>query len=297
MRFFKLIRYQNLILIGLIQSILWLYIIPMYFIEPQMIGIEFVLLVLSSICIAAGGNIINDIYDIEIDTINKPNNVWIPSFLSYKKAWVLYISITFIGLIFGWFTTIYSHQSITFIWFVIPVGILFLYAYKLKKILFINNVIIALLVTYSILVVVWMERNALPNELIYSFSYKKIIWFLVIFSFGLNWSREIVKDAQDLEGDKWANVNSIPAKYGIDFTKNFIQTILYFLMGIILAISASHFNNQPILVSYMILVILTSLILLLIKLRKSNTIMDFNDLSFGMKLLMLLGILSVFFIR
>jgi len=101
MRFFNIIRFQNLLIIASIQSILWLYILPKYNQYFILDIYEFITLVLASVFIAAGGNVVNDIFDLKIDSINKPKKVWIPHFFSIKKAWMLYFLLTSIGLGLG----------------------------------------------------------------------------------------------------------------------------------------------------------------------------------------------------
>ena len=78
--FFRLIRWPNLVFIVLTQCLFYFCII-----QPNLLlshsalpGITtgiFVLMVAASVCIAAGGYIINDYFDINIDQVNKPNKM------------------------------------------------------------------------------------------------------------------------------------------------------------------------------------------------------------------------------
>ena len=52
------------------------------------------LLIFSTICVAAGGNVINDIYDVEIDKINKPKKVLVGKSISEKAGFNYYIILT-----------------------------------------------------------------------------------------------------------------------------------------------------------------------------------------------------------
>ena len=76
LHFFRLIRFSNLIIVALTQYLLQYYILlpelKKVNLTPLLPDFEFFLLVFSTILIAAGGYIINDIEDVEIDKLNKP---------------------------------------------------------------------------------------------------------------------------------------------------------------------------------------------------------------------------------
>ena len=101
MKYLKLIRYQNLLMLAFMQLIF-----RYGFTNQQNIGLslahwQYVLLVLSTVCIAAGGFIINDIFDVETDTQNKPNEVIIGKSISESLAYNLYGGFTIIGVGIG----------------------------------------------------------------------------------------------------------------------------------------------------------------------------------------------------
>ena len=72
--FLKLIRFKNLLIIVLIQVVIKFFLINAYLINSaiHLSNIDFSIYLFALIAIVAGGYIINDIYDIEIDKINKP---------------------------------------------------------------------------------------------------------------------------------------------------------------------------------------------------------------------------------
>jgi len=97
--FLKLIRYKNLLMV------LLTLVLTKYAIIDSLIStisdFQFILLVISILCITAGGYVINDVFDIEADKINKPSKVYIGVSISKKKALVSYFMLTIIGLIIG----------------------------------------------------------------------------------------------------------------------------------------------------------------------------------------------------
>jgi len=297
MRFFHIIRFQNLLIIAGIQSILWFYILPKYNEYFVLDFPGFILLVLASSFIAASGNVINDIFDLEIDNINKPKKVWIPHFISIKKAWMLYFLLTSIGLGLGMGLSIIQSNFSLILWFLIPIILLYLYASQLKKMLFLNNILIAILSTYSLFLVFWLERNALEIERIPLFPLIQLMAFLFIFSFNLSLLREIVKDFEDVIGDKAHSVNSLPIKFNPEISKKIMQIILFGSVGIIGGISFSHWKDQPFFVGYLVFGLGVSMFIFNRQLQFATQTKDFKKLAALLKIIMLIGFFSVFLIK
>ena len=114
---------------------------------------EFVLLVLATICIAAAGNIINDIYDVDIDLINKPKKVIVGVSISEKTAYNLFIIFNIIGVGLGFYLANRSGEESFSGFFIVISALLYLYASFLKSMLLIGNIIISLLVAFSLIIV------------------------------------------------------------------------------------------------------------------------------------------------
>ena len=74
--FLKLIRWKNLLMIACIQILFKYVYFPTFAVTTSLSNINFFFLVLATVTIAAAGYIINDIYDIEADKINKPKKVF-----------------------------------------------------------------------------------------------------------------------------------------------------------------------------------------------------------------------------
>ena len=69
--FFNLIRFKNLVIIALTQFVIKYSLINYFVIDFVLTDVQFSLLVAATLLITAGGYIINDIYDVETDKINK----------------------------------------------------------------------------------------------------------------------------------------------------------------------------------------------------------------------------------
>src|SRR5690606_7753612 len=98
MDFLRLIRYQNLLMLAFMQLVfrfgfLELQSIPLALSRPQ-----YFLLVLATLCIAAGGYLINNIFDVSTDSENKPQNVVVGKSISENAAYNYYVVLNVIGV-------------------------------------------------------------------------------------------------------------------------------------------------------------------------------------------------------
>ncbi|MBK7387996.1 MAG: UbiA family prenyltransferase [Bacteroidetes bacterium] len=98
----KLTRAGNLVIIALsLFLVRYLVVKPFLFLdntESSISDFQFSLLTLAVVLIAAGGYVINDIFDVQIDAINKPGKNLVGSYYSKKTARILYAALTIGGI-------------------------------------------------------------------------------------------------------------------------------------------------------------------------------------------------------
>ncbi|MBW9222174.1 UbiA family prenyltransferase [Methanothermococcus sp. SCGC AD-155-C09] len=143
------------------------------------------------------GNVINDIFDIEIDKINKPYRPLPSNRISLKNAKLFSFLLLIMGLLLSLF------NKVCFLIALINSVVLYVYAKRYKK----NKIIGNLLVAYLTGSVFLFGGAAVNNMLI-----TLILFLCALFA---TWSREIIKDFEDMEGDIKEGVVSLPIKYGI----------------------------------------------------------------------------------
>ncbi len=153
--------------------------------------------------ISGAGMVVNDIFDIEIDRHNRPNRPLPSGRVSPTKA-KIYAAVLFIagnafGLILGR-TELYITLLATVL--------LILYAWKLKKVIFIGHVAVSFLVALSFFFGGLIQGDFFAP-----------LW-LGLLAFLANMGREIYKTIDDMLGDKKAGVNSIALRLGVIKTKN-----------------------------------------------------------------------------
>ncbi len=304
MKILKLIRYKNLFMIALIQCI----IKYVFFNLPQFKNanlttaldtMSFTFLVLATLCLAAAGYIINDMYDITADNVNKPNKVIIRKHISENKANNLFMFFTVIGILLGTYVTWQIDKNSFATFFLLISALLYTYATTLKKTILIGNLIISLLVSFSILIVGIFEiapMITIENREAYLFMFK-FIFDYAIFAFLINLVREIIKDLEDIDGDHKAGYKTLPIAIGREraskvafvFCTITVFTITYYVM--------SYLYENQILLIYFIFLIIGPLSYCAIKLLSAKTKADFKILSNILKITMLIGMFSIVILK
>jgi geranylgeranylglycerol-phosphate geranylgeranyltransferase len=163
---------------------------------------------------SAGGMVINDYFDFDIDRVNRPERP-IPSGKISRRG-ALYFSL---GLFGGAAISV----AFTNIWCVI-VGIpalflIVLYSWKLKRKLFIGNVAVALLSGLALL------YGGIASGSI------QLVSILALIAFFATVSREMAKDIEDIEGDKLGGSQSMPVTLGSEITSQIAGIFLALAIG------------------------------------------------------------------
>ena len=86
--FLQLIRWKNLLMIAFIQLLFKFVYFPVFSVSTTLSKLDFAILLFATIAIAAAGYVINDVYDLKSDIINKPDKVIIDKFISRKQAYI-----------------------------------------------------------------------------------------------------------------------------------------------------------------------------------------------------------------
>jgi 4-hydroxybenzoate polyprenyltransferase len=118
------------------------------------------------------------------------------------------------------------------------------------------------------------------------------------FAFIISLIREVVKDMEDIEGDRKYGCKTMPIVWGINATKVFVAVWLIVLIATLVIVQAYAVHLQWWLsVAYCIVLIIAPLLWIFRKLYVARSSADFHSLSSLIKLVMFTGILSMFFFR
>ncbi|HEX9827893.1 MAG TPA: geranylgeranylglycerol-phosphate geranylgeranyltransferase [Flavobacteriaceae bacterium] len=291
----NLIRWKNLLMIALVQVLIKYALLVPFGVITALNGFGFSLLVLATLCIAAAGNIINDIYDVETDLVNKPNQVIVGKTISEKKANNLFIAFNVIGVGLGFYVSNLVGKNGFFAIFVIISALLYVYASYLKQILVIGNIVISILVALSIIIVGLFELLPVitPENQTVQLTYFKIILDYALFAFLINLVRELAKDIEDIDGDHKAGMNTLPIAIGRDRASKVLFALSLMPLFAVVYYMITYLYKQPIAIGYFLIFVVAPLIYIAIKSFNAETKKDVRHISKILKLVMLLGMLSL----
>ena len=305
MAFLKLIRWPNLLMIMLSQVLLHymliVYVFSLVHIDSPLTHIQFILLMISTVFMASAGYVFNDVQDVKIDTINKDDKRIIGKEISQKTGLKIAWSLLAFSLVPALYLSINLFMpQLILIHLFIAFG-LWYYSTDLKKQVLSGNLLISLFTAFTIAIVWLYHLVSLHNNPSVIIEGRDIIPFLTVlvlaisfFAFFISFIREIIKDMEDIEGDKKTNAKTFPVVFGIGKSKT-VVLILTIIM-IISTIYAAYYSYTIQLFKlsiYLLIAVVIPLVYLIMNLHKSQNKEDFGDLSTLAKIIMIAGILSI----
>jgi len=313
-KYLSLFRWPNILIILLLE-----YLLKYGLFEKQLHlrGIDFPIndiwfgfFAISTVFVAIAGYIVNDIEDIEIDKINRPDRPISAGIISISQArtlqWFFEIAAVVLGAAVAFHI---GHISLVSIHLFL-ILLLRAYATKLKCKGLLGNLVVAFS-TASVPYWVWIYvAYALQSTGLYSIvdlSVANIITlFYWSFAFIFTLIREIVKDLEDLKGDQQQNCKTLAVTMPLQKAKNLVMILNGLAISAILwfqFLMFSSFNSldqvgkgATLFVANFVSIIVIVLIQILPKVIKANSSYDFNKIGISLKIIMLAGILQLLFL-
>ncbi|MCS3900739.1 UbiA family prenyltransferase [Methanococcus voltae] len=235
---------------------------------------ELILIFLVVFLICGYGNAINDICDLEIDKINKPERPIPSGRVSLKSAKIFSTIIVILGVFLSFFN-IYCTLLAIF-----NAIVLYLYAKRYKKNKIVGNVLVGYL-TGSVFLFGGIAVNNVYD-----------IGILFVSALLAIWSREIIKDYEDIEGDELEGVISLPIK-----NKPFSLKLATLLLILAILVSPIPYLIGIFGIYYLIAIIICDILFLLalypiLKSKFGKKDIDAKKISKNIKLTMNLVLLS-----
>lgn len=293
--YFKLIRIQNLLMIAFMQIVIKYTFLNQADILQALSDWKYFLLIFATMSIAAAGYIINDIYDVDVDNINKPNKVYIGTYISEKDAYNLYFTLNVIGVGLGFYLSRTVGKPAIAATFVICSALLYVYSNGLKQIPLVGNAIIAALASFSVLVV------GLFNIYPFIFDFNKDVMFSIlsviidyaVLAFLLHFAREIIKTIEDIEGDKAFEITTAASFFGITISKIITSITLLGFIGYACYFIYNNIMHMPYVIGYFVILMFLPVLFIIFKIIVAKSKEDFTFISKLLKFIMLTTILSL----
>jgi 4-hydroxybenzoate polyprenyltransferase len=301
----QLVRWPNLLIIALTQ-----YFVRYNLIRPvyeshncslQISHLNFAFLVLSTLLVVAGGYIINDYFDLRIDVVNKPEKMMLFKRIRLRPAIRLYYILTVMGCLCGIYVAFtVGYIMLGFVPVIMSIALWF-YSLKYKRIAFAGNLTVAILVGVSLGMIWLFEFFALKlnppmfANLVGNFGLINLfILGYIILAFLITMIREMVKDIEDIEGDRSFHCRTLPIVSGIPAMHRIIVIITLIAIGFTGYVSYKLFKMHEMIAAwYFIIAIGLLWLYFFMMLLRAKGKKDYHFLSNILKIIMVAGILSM----
>ncbi len=257
------------------------YIAALFFFSEQekwiyeLLDFKLHFLVFSSALSLSGGFLINNFYDQERDSISKPFRTKINNQISANSKLILYLLLNTLCLFIAYFA---SFKILLF--FLVYQFLMWFYSHKLKKILFLNNFMYTILVSFPFFALLLYYNNFNLTILLHSF-----------FLFILILSSDILKDFRSIETDVIYDYNTIPTKYNQRTTKIIITSLLLIEIFIAIVYSILFYGENGLIYYHLTGIVLILFFIAYLWKREYIDLLGFISIIF--RLYVLLGVLSI----
>jgi len=303
--FFRLVRWANLLIMVFIQFALYYVLVDRFYgmvgVTPAL-GYTFLsLLVVVTVLVSAAGYIINDYFDIRVDRINKPGKMVIEKHINYRAALTMAWILNAVAVVLGFYLARESGSWRLGLLFPMVIMMLWLYSINYKRTVLWGNIAVALLSAMVVLFVWLFEFFMLrqqPASFVTISAYLGVIsayfGFYALFAFFITLIREVVKDAEDIEGDKTYGVNTLAVRYGTGMSKKVAAGIAVFtVLAMVYAVWVMFKMNMVIPFIYYFVAVIIPLVYVVFRIRSAQSKADFSAISSILKLIMLAGIIGL----
>ena len=271
----SVVRGYNILIIVLAQYLAAIFIFsPELSLKQVVLDLDLYFIVLATICVVAAGYIINNFYDSKTDRINKPLKSKIDSIVSQEVKLKIYFFLNFLGVCFGFLV---SWRAALF--FAVYIFLIWLYSHKLKKYTLMGLFSAAILSILPFFAVFVYFKN-----------FSKLIFTFASFLFFVLMIRELIKDLENIKGDVVQDYQTIAVKYGEYFTKLLISLL------VLLTMNPVYFLMKYPEIGYMtyyFYVVGLLFLFFLVFLWKAKRKRDYVILHNLIKLIIVLGVLSI----
>lgn len=239
-----LLRVGNLVFLAILLFVMEYWVarplLQVSMFQPIMPWWVLAVLMFSVVCVAAGGYVINDYFDVKIDQINRPDDLIVTRIISRDIAMRMSLVLSGIGVVLGLVVAWWAHSwTLLSIYVIIP-GLLWFYSSSYKRMFLVGNLVVAFVSAIVPLLVAIANVDYLYHQYNDTLKYTPIvgdlyIWLggFAVFAFLLTLARELVKDMEDIEGDREMECRTLPIIMGNKWAKIIVSAIVVGTMALI----------------------------------------------------------------
>jgi 4-hydroxybenzoate polyprenyltransferase len=297
MAFLNLIRYQNLLMLAFMQFIFRYGFLKLQNVPLALAEWQYGLLILSTVLLAAAGYVINDIFDQDTDIENRPKEIIVGQKITETTAYNIYFALNITGVAIGFYLSNVILKPGFAAIFILIAATLYIYATSLKQMLLLGNIVVALLLSFSVIIIGVFDLYPVINQVNQPIMANlfSILLDFALFSFMINFIREIVKDLEDNKGDENQGMKTVAIVLGIDKTSKLASILGLIPIAFLLIYINNYFvaNNLFATTIYAFVFIVGPLLFFSIKIWPAKTKKEFSKLSLLLKWILFFGIISI----
>ena len=272
---FVVVRGFNLAMIVVAQYLTAIFIMaPKQSFSGVLLDRSLFALIIASVVSIASGYIINNFYDSEKDSINRPQQVTVEQIVSQNTKLMLYFVLNILVIIAASYV---SFRAVMF--FSVYIFGIWFYSHKIKKRPLIGNLTSAILTITPFFAIFLYYKNF--SSLIFVFGF----YLFLILSM-----RELVKDLQNLKGDLLQNYKTIPVIYGEKYSKLMILILIVSNVSVTVFLLKFYVLER---MDYFFYASISLLFTVLLLLQKAQSRQQYSRIQIILKLLVLLGVFSI----
>ncbi len=293
MKYLKLIGYQDLLMIAVIQILIKYFFFVPFHINFTLNNFGTSLLILGTLSIAAAGKIIIALNNMEADRIN--GKLLVGKSISEKTAYTLFICLNVLGVGIGFYlSNSVGHPSFSALAILIS-GLLYMYATNLKRQLIVGNVVIAILSSSVIVVMALYDllpaitpENRVTQHTIFSIllDYSFLAFLLILL-------REIVRDQIEMNGDYKTGNKTLPVTLGRMRTNKILFLLVFLPLGSVIYYMYNYLFGNQLIVVYVLISMLAPLLLFMVKILSVETHKKYVRLYWVLSVSIWFSLLSV----
>ena len=310
--YLRLLRVGNLVFLAILLFVMekWVAtpLLQLAQFSEQMPWWVLTLLILSTVLIAAGGYVINDYFDVKIDRINRPEDLVVTRHITRDGAMRLFQILTAVGVAAGLAVAWWAKSwTLAMIYIVIP-GLLWFYSASYKRQLLIGNIVVSFVSALVPLLVAIANADYLRHLYGDALQYTPItgqlyVWIsgFALFAFLMTLAREMVKDIEDITGDKEMECRTAAIVWGEKPTKMIVSILLLITMALIAyliwAVLPFTCDWKSFSTRYAVFGLIVPLLCAIMLLWAAKTPLEYRRTQLVLKFAMFMGVLYSFVIQ
>lgn len=295
MKYLQLIRFQNLLLLAFMQLVIRYLFLTQSYIDLALTDINYLLLVVSTVCIAAGGAVMQHIVNQDDDEIIQPQKRVVGNTISEAAAYNWYIGFTIIGVGLGFYLANVIYKPTFASLFILVATLLYVKATNFNRNPIVGSLISALLTAISILVIALFDvypATDAANKIRMGEAFGILVDYAV-FGFFLVLLFEIFSTLKNKQNDEMLGNTTLATRLGITKTKIITGLFTAVLIALILYYCKVFLFELTLVLYYTLLTLVGPLLFFGLKLIGSSTLNEFKILERTLYFVMVFSILSI----